>query len=464
MSKPFKLLFVADLSGRASQDINDHVALAARPIRRIDKDTLDEVFAKFGVKLQFAFDESPVCFDDIDALHPDHLVEHLAIFARYRQLKSQLKKPDGVSFVAEALGLEEAKALPSTDQSPIDGQLLDSVLNESAIGPQAGGAFDVKALIHSAVAPYIVNKPDPRVDTLKTLLDSAMSDTLRGVLHTKAFRQLESAWRAIDFLNRRVDTDRVCHLHVMDASVQELRADIKSASNDITASGLYKQLVDAMAVPGEQRFDAVVLDYPLQANEADMALLSGLGKIAAEANIALLLNGSEQLAGCESLANDDDPNTWEDPRSEAFNEQLAATRSGLFSRVYVAAPRFLQRLPYGKRSSPIDAFDFEELSSLGAHHDHLWGGGATLLAYLMIQNFAQTGVRAELGEDRYVDNLPVHIATDEDGDSAPLPCAEVVLTDKAVDALADQGLCVLRSVKHQNRVQLSRVVAFSAAS
>ena len=289
------------------------------------------------------------------------------------------------------------------------------------------------------------------------------SDTLRGVLHTNAFRQLESAWRAIDFLNRRVDTDRVCHLHVMDASVQEIRGDIESAGNDISASGLYKQLVDAMAVPGEQSFDTVVLDYQLQATEADMALLSGLGKIAVEANMALLLNGSEQLAGCESLAKDDDPNTWEDPRSEAFNELLAATRSGVFSRVYVAAPRFLQRLPYGKRSSPIDAFDFEELSSLGAHHDHLWGGGATLLAYLMIQNFTQTGVRAELGEDRYVDNLPVHIATDEDGDSAPLPCAEVVLTDKAVDALADQGLCVLRSVKHQNRVQLSRVVAFSGA-
>ena len=42
----------------------------------------------------------------------------------------------------------------------------------------------------------------------------------------------------------------------------------------------------------------------------------------------------------------------------------------------LALPRFLLRLPYGKDSSPVEEFDFEEMPVGSDHDGNLWGNPA----------------------------------------------------------------------------------------
>ena len=54
-------------------------------------------------------------------------------------------------------------------------------------------------------------------------------------------------------------------------------------------------------------------------------------------------------------------------------------------------PRFLLRLPYGKGTDPISAFDYEEMPPDPQHDGYLWGNPALLCACMLGQAFGQTG-------------------------------------------------------------------------
>ncbi|HVK99416.1 MAG TPA: type VI secretion system contractile sheath large subunit, partial [Dongiaceae bacterium] len=117
----------------------------------------------------------------------------------------------------------------------------------------------------------------------------------------------------------------------------------------------------------------------------------------------------------------------------------------------LVAPRFLLRLPYGKRTSPINAFPFEELPEKNAHGYYLWGNGAWLVT-LVLADARSQGKGANPSAE--VDGLPIHIHQ-AGGESDVTPCAEVALTDRAASALAAAGLSVIRSVLNQDKVRVT---------
>ena len=46
----------------------------------------------------------------------------------------------------------------------------------------------------------------------------------------------------------------------------------------------------------------------------------------------------------------------------------------------LALPRFLLRLPYGKKTFSAESFDFEEFEGAPGHEDYLWGNSAFAVA------------------------------------------------------------------------------------
>ena len=101
-------------------------------------------------------------------------------------------------------------------------------------------------------------------------------------------------------------------------------------------------------------------------------------------------------------------------------------------------PRFLLRLPYGKKTDRVEGFDFEEMPGVPGHGEYLWGNPAFALVRMLAEAFAGEGWDMRPGAHSEIDGLPLHVY-EADGEKQLKPCAEVLLTERDLDWIMDQG-------------------------
>jgi type VI secretion system protein ImpC len=170
------------------------------------------------------------------------------------------------------------------------------------------------------------------------------------------------------------------------------------------------------------------------------------------------------LAGCESLFRTPDPLDWQFvPEKEASQSWVSLRMLPESEWIGLAVPRFLLRLPYGRQTTPVERFDFEELPGEPHHEGYLWGNPGFACACLLGQSFSEHGWNFRPGMINELADLPVHVYKSE-GDSAMKPCAEVLLTDRAAEAIAAQGLISLRSVQNQGAVRVEGFPSIARSS
>lgn len=473
---PMHIALVADFSGRGSRNEGGE-SLAQRKCHEVDRDNLEELFERFQVKLKLPFAEAPLAFSEMDDLHPDFLYEQLSLFAELRSLRRKLNNKATFDEAADEIrqwasfthslresAPEPAAQVPATDVFGAD--MFDAILAQSPLDAyQQSPVGNINALIKDVVAPYVEPKDDPQLPLMLEAVDKATSQTLRRILHAPAYQRLEAAWRSVDMLTRRLETNSKLKLFLVDVSAEEIQQDLQSAET-IEQSGLYKLLVEQRQNSGSTPFSIINMDAYLSDSLDDVRLASALAEIAqANAGVALTA-ASPRIAGCADLHRSDDPDDWHYSPSADFQhawQQLRCAPSA--AHLGVCAPGFLLRMPYGKKSAPIDSFPFEELTDTDPLKFYLWGNGAYLATLLMAQTYAQGGWPLGLGSVAKVSDLPLHIFSDEDGDSHARACAEVFLRDRAVEVFAEQGIMSLRSVKNEAAVLINnfRSIADSGA-
>ena len=109
-------------------------------------------------------------------------------------------------------------------------------------------------------------------------------------------------------------------------------------------------------------------------------------------------------------------------------------------------PRFLARMPYGVRTNPVDAFDFEEDTEGAKHDKYAWANSAYAMATNITRAFKLYGwcttIRGvESGGS--VPNLPVHsFPTDDGGVDMKCP-TEIAISDRREAELAKNGFMPL---------------------
>ena len=143
---------------------------------------------------------------------------------------------------------------------------------------------------------------------------------------------------------------------------------------------------------------------------------------------------------------------WRPKRSGAGDHCAAVLGA---SWLGLALPRILLRNPYGKRTDPVEAFDFEEIADVHEHEAFLWGNPAFACAQLLGAAFEEQGWSLQPGERLEIDDLPAY-TYQEDGESRLLPCAELCLTERAAEAILERGLMPLMSYKNRDAVRLAR--------
>lgn len=427
-NQPLKALVLGDFAGAAPRS----QPLAQRKHLRLDMDTFDEVFARLGVSVKLPFDEDPVRFSSLDDMHPDHLYENISIFNRYRAIKKQLQTPAQFDRAVAQLSSEGLIDVPVENPAQTapaaEPDLLDAILSGNVASNTENFA---DRLIRQTIAPYLQPKDHPKVPEYVAAVDEAMGQVMRKIMHTDAFQKLESSWRGLDLLRRRLDLDRGLQLWLLDTSAAEIQADLENSGGDISGTSLSQNI---SAQVGKAPYDIIVFSEVLSADAAGLQQLELLLALAEQTGAVVLAGGDDKFTEMATATD-----KWAELRQ----------RSGA-DRVFVSTPRFLLRLPFGKRTASIDSFAFEELPQQGAHEFYLWGSGAYLLLLALSQ--AQ---QAALGAC-HIENLPLHVYRDEDGDEAIKPCAEAYFTEKQVGELESAGFTVLQSMQNTNSVLIQR--------
>jgi type VI secretion system protein ImpC len=294
------------------------------------------------------------------------------------------------------------------------------------------------------VAPYIVPAADPREHAMTCAVDEALSASMRALLHHPDFQALESLWRSVDFLVRRLETGQDLEIVLYDISAEELAADL-SKGDALDQCGLYDLLIDQPAGDVNQGpLSAVIGLYTFERTPPHAELLGRLARIVAEAPAAFL-----SAVGADCL--DQDPKDLHPLIKESWKALGNMPEAGYLG---LASPRFLLRLPYGGRTEPVECFEFEEFTPKTGLRGMLWGNPAVIAALLLGESFASHGSTMNLGSVLGAGDMPFYFFTDPDGDQVALPCTERMMTERLSTLLTRQGLIPLVCMKGMPEVRL----------
>jgi type VI secretion system protein ImpC len=473
----FRIALLGDFSGRASRmDCETGDALARRRSGEVGRDNLDEVMAGLGVSLRIKLPgkRSPrveLRFKELDDFHPDRIFERVGIFRSLRETRSVLQDPR--TFASASAGLrgggprgnvppESGKSMePDIAAIAAAGDLLDHVLEETEGRPSGGGrgaeGTEWDAFLGDIVRPHLVARDDPRQAEMVTAVDAAVAEMMRNILHHPDFQALEAAWRAVRFLTSRVETDARLTVHLIDVSKAELAKDLAS-TEDLRATGTYRLIAESTVETfGAVPWAILAGFFAFDRNREDAALLGRIAGVAARAKAPFVAEACARLLGCDALAEAPDPARWRIPAAakkaadawDAFRSLPEAAYVGL------ALPRFLLRMPYGADTDPVERFAFEEIPGEPVHGNFLWGNPAVACACMLACEFGSDPRDASPAEARELDGLPLYVY-DSGGERRALPCAEVVLTERAAEAIMNRGIMPLLCFKGRDTVRLTR--------
>ncbi len=471
----FRILLLGDLSGRENRSYQSNFA-ASQPLL-IDRDNFDYIMKKLNVRLELEFhgNESKILslsFSELDDFHPDNIFQQLPLFSELHYLRSQLLKPESFEqaareirswFISTENQTNETIQTQISDEnnSSVPNNLLDQILsqpgkNQMPTQSHSIVSSELNDFIKKIVQPHLVSTDRAEQSKLLAIIDEITSDFMRKILHHPQFQALESAWRSLYFLVRRMETDINLKLFIFDISKEELSDNFKSV-NDITDSILYQLLVtDAPDTLSGEPWSIISGNYNFNLTVADVATLIRLGKISSHVNAPFISSIKPAMLDITSLTTNPGSRIWQ-ISSDAGEIKLWETLRNTPEAEYIglAIPRFLIRLPYGQASEPIETFSFEELTSFDDSNQYLWANPTFACILLLGQSFSDNGWEMEKALHTKIDNLPTYIYQ-EYGETKTIPCTEFILTENSCNLILEQGLMPLISFRNSDSVQLAR--------
>jgi type VI secretion system protein ImpC len=460
-----RILVLGDFSG----DRPDKPALSERKPWRVDSDAIESLPGRAGARLRLALgeggaQETVLNFDALDDFHPDALYRRLPIFQELRDMRARLENPKTYADAVEELErgtLGPAPALQpsaSTANAENDAETFQRLLGGSIPSPDLPTqrhADPVQNLVRALAEPHLNKTPDLSLQkSFLSIVDDAIALTMRELLRHPRLQALEAVWRGCGWLVDRVENDEDIRIFLLDASHDELAQDLATAEGIVERTALYRLLTESsLAVPGGEPWSLTIGQYAFGARADDLGLLELLGLVCARCGGVFIAGASPRLLGCDALDAAPDAAAWPPPDAGLAQAWQNLRRAPAARFIGLALPRFMLRMPYGRKSNPVDSFLFEEMPSRPVHAAYLWGAPALACA--------EAVARAWLaGEDpaspTEIESLPYHVQNDGD-DPVVKPCAEVYLNEKTAHAMLDAGLVPLLSIRNQNRALLPRL-------
>ncbi len=349
--------------------------------------------------------------------------------------------PDNTSAKSAAEGPAAAEA----------GSLIDEIMQQTTMTPDDEG-YDVakrgvEAFLGQIIADPTTNeKADKQaVDRMIAAIDGKLSQQLDVIMHDDSFQTLESAWRGLKLVVDHTDFRENVKLEVLNVSKDDLRADFEDAP-EIMKSGLYRTVYTGeYGTFGGEPYAAMIGNYDFGPGPQDIALLQKMASVATMAHAPFVAAAGPKFFGVESFEKlpglKDLKSITEGPQYakwQGFRESEDARSVGL------TCPRFLLRLPYGKETNPVKAFEYEEQVQ-GEHDAYLWGNTAYAFATRLTDSFAKYRwcpniIGPQSGGT--VDDLPLHQYESMGEIETKIP-TEVLISERREFELSEEGFIAL---------------------
>jgi type VI secretion system protein ImpC len=351
--------------------------------------------------------------------------------------------------------MAEAKksAAPQATEQVLEKGLLDQIVEEGRMGKDEGAKERGKDLVKEFVAQVldgsmtVTKDAETMINQRIAQIDHLLSIQVNEIMHHASFQKLEASWRGLKYLLDQSETNDKLKIKVLNVSKRELLKDLQRAP-EFDQSALFKKVYEEeFGVFGGAPFAAMIGDYEFGKGPEDIELLERISQTAAGAHAPFLSSASPEFFNLDSYANLDAPRDLSKVFDSTEYAKWKSFRQSEDSRyVGLTAPRMLLRLPYGKKTKSIDAFQYEEDVDGTDHNKYLRGNSAYALGTRLTNAFALYGwcaaIRGVEGGG-LVEGLPVHNFYTDDGDLAMKCPTEVQITDRREKELADQGFIPL---------------------
>lgn len=310
----------------------------------------------------------------------------------------------------------------------------------------------VKTLAEQALANTVTISEDAykSIAAIIAEIDRKLTEQINLILHHREFQSLESAWRGLNYLVTNTETDEKLKLRFMDISKNELRRNMKRYKGVAwDQSPLFKKVYEEeYGQLGGEPYGCLVADYYFDHTAPDVDLLSSIAKVAASAHVPFITGAAPSVLQMDSWQELSNPRDL----TKIFTQNLEyaawnSLRQSEDSRyIGLAMPRFLARLPYGVRTNPVDAFDFEETTDGADHNKYVWSNAAYAMAANINRSFKEYGwctlIRG-VESGGVVEGLPSHTFPTDDG-GVDMKCpTEIAISDRREAELAKNGFIPL---------------------
>ena len=287
-------------------------------------------------------------------------------------------------------------------------------------------------------------------------LDTKLSEQINVILHHPDFQKLEGAWRGLHYLVNNTETDEMLKIRVLNISKTELGKTLKRYKGTAwDQSPIFKRVYEQeYGQFGGEPFGCMVGDYYFDHTPPDVELLGEMGKVSAAAHSPFIAGAGPtvmQMGTWQELADPRDlTKIFTTPEYAAWRSLRESDDSRYIG---LAMPRFLSRLPYGAKSSPVPEFDFEEDTAGADHSKFTWANSAYTMATNITRAFKLYGWCSRIRgieSGGSIEGLPVHTFPTDDG-GVDMKCpTEIAISDRREAELAKNGFMPLIHKKNSD--------------
>ena len=344
---------------------------------------------------------------------------------------------------------------PALQGATIEGSDLAALLNKEfrPKSDEAKSAVEqaVLTLAQQALASTQLVGSDvlQSIEAMIAELDRKLSEQVNIILHHPEFQQLESAWRGLYHLVSNTETDEMLKIRVINLSKAELGKTLKRYKGTAwDQSPIFKKVyTEEYDQFGGHPFGCLMGDYYFDHTPPDTELLGEMSKIAAAAHAPFIAGAGPslmQMSSWQELANPRDlTKIFTTPEYAAWRS-LRESEDARY--VGLAMPRFLSRLPYGAKTNPVEAFNFEEETGGGDHSRYTWANSAYAMAVNINRSYKLFGWGTSIRgveSGGAVEGLPAHTFPTDDG-GVDMKCpTEIAISDRREAELAKNGFMPL---------------------
>jgi type VI secretion system protein ImpC len=356
--------------------------------------------------------------------------------------------------------LQNAGALGATQSVEFSefANLLEKEFRPKTSEAQSAVQNAVRTLAEQALASSITVSSDV-VNTINAIvaqIDLKLTEQINLILHNADFQKLESAWRGLHHLVNNTETDEHLKIRVMNISKKDLAKNLKKFKGTAwDQSPIFKKMYEEeYGQFGGEPYGCLVGDYHFDHSPPDVELLSSMAQISAAIHAPFISGVAPGLMQMDSWAELSNPR---DLTKIFQTPEYAAWRSLRESDdaryIGLAMPRFLARLPYGSKTDPVEAFDFEEETESADSSKYVWANSAYAMALNINRSFKMYGWCSRIRgieSGGAVEGLPTHTFPTDDG-GVDMKCpTEIAISDRREAELSKIGLMPLIHKKNSD--------------